>query len=180
LCGTPYDQLSALTTGATMTDASPTSTPPSPAAATDEAAFVAELRRLKAWSGCSFRQLERQAAAAGDVLPASTAATMLGKNRLPREELLVAFVRACGLREDDMRPWLTTRARIADGTAATTTETTTATTTAAVAPAIRRFRWRPVLAAAAALAIAFAGGATLTSGLAGSSIDEQEIVYLAP
>jgi hypothetical protein len=175
LCGTPYDQLSALTTGATMTAASSTSTPPSPAAATDEAAFVAELRRLKTWSGCSFRQLERQAAAAGDVLPASTAATMLGKNRLPREELLVAFVRACGLREDDMRPWLTTRARIADGTAATTTATTTA-----VAPATRRFRWRPVLAAAAALAIAFAGGATLSSGLAGSSIDEQETVYLAP
>jgi hypothetical protein len=158
-----------------MTTAPPTSTPPSPAEATDEAAFVAELRRLKTWSGRSFRQLERQATAAGDVLPASTAATMLGKNRLPREELLVAFVRACGLGEDDMRPWLATRALIADGRSADAT---------AVAPAAspRRLptsRWRTAMAAAV-LAIAFAGGAAFTAGLESESIDEQEAVVLTP
>ncbi|QYN34082.1 hypothetical protein K1T35_37490 [Pseudonocardia sp. DSM 110487] len=155
-----------------MTTAPPASTPPSPAAATDEAAFVAELRRLKAWSGRSFRQLERQAAAAGDALPASTTATMLGKHRLPREELLVAFVRACGLGEDEMRPWLATRARLAGGTPATPT--------APAAPAMRSFRWRPALTAVAALAIAFACGATLTAGLADGSSDEQETVQLTP
>jgi hypothetical protein len=149
-----------------MTTAPPTSTPPSPAAATDEAAFVAELRRLKIWSGRSFRQLERQATAVGDALPASTTATMLGKHRLPREELLVAFVRACGLGEDEMRPWLATRARLAGGTPAT--------------PTTRSFRWRPALTAVAALAIAFACGATLTAGLADSSTDEQETVQLTP
>lgn len=152
-----------------MTTAPPTSTPPSPAAVTDAAAFVAELRRLKAWSGHSFRELERRAAAAGDVLPASTTATMLGKHRLPRKELLVAFVRACGLDEDGMRPWLTARARIADGTAAAATGS---------APAITRFRPRPVLAAVAALAIGLAGGAGLTAGLAGGSADEQETVHV--
>jgi hypothetical protein len=152
-----------------MTTAPPTSTPPSPSAVTDEAAFVAELRRLKAWSGRSFRELERRATAAGDVLPASTTATMLGKHRLPRKELLVAFVRACGLDEDDMRPWLAARARIADGTAAAAPES---------APAIRRFRRRPIVAAVAAMAIGLAGGAGLTAGLAGDSGDEQETVHL--
>lgn len=138
-----------------------TTTPPSPTSAIDEATFVAELRRLKTWSGMSFRQLERRAAAAGDTLPASTAATMLGKNRLPREELLVTFVRACGLDGDDLRPWLTTRATIADGTRATP----------------RRFQWRRTVVAAAALAVAFAGGAAFT---AGSGTVEEETVVSTP
>jgi hypothetical protein len=136
-------------------------TPPSPAAATDEATFVAELRRLKTWSGMSFRQLERQAAAAGDTLPASTAATMLGKNRLPREELLVTYVRACGLDGDDLRPWLTTRTAIADGT------------NPGPAP-VHRFRWRRAVVAAAALAAAFAGGAALTAG--SGNVEEETVV----
>ncbi|GAA4508310.1 hypothetical protein GCM10023191_067920 [Actinoallomurus oryzae] len=76
---------------------------------------MAELRRLKAWSGLSFRRLDRRAATAGDVLPYSTAATMLGKDRLPREELLIAFVRACGLDGDDLRRWVTAREKIAVG-----------------------------------------------------------------
>ncbi|WP_214322636.1 hypothetical protein [Nonomuraea sediminis] len=42
-------------------------------------------------------QLERRAAATGNHLPASTAATLLGRERLPREEVLVAFVRACAV-----------------------------------------------------------------------------------
>jgi hypothetical protein len=151
-----------------MTTAPPTSTPPSPLAVTDEAEFVAELRRLKAWSGRSFRELERRATAAGDVLPASTTATMLGKHRLPRKELLVAFLRACGLDEDDIGPWVAARARIADGTAAATES----------APAVRRFRRRPVLAAVAALAIGLAGGAGLAAALADGSADEQETVHV--
>src|SRR5690606_22321811 len=86
--------------------------PPSPEAATDEAAFMAGLRRLKDWSGLSFRQLERRASAAGDVLPYSTASTMLGRDRLPREELLVAFVRACGLGGVDVLRWGSVRAEV--------------------------------------------------------------------
>ncbi|TDE22922.1 hypothetical protein E1295_45950, partial [Nonomuraea mesophila] len=94
-----------------------TTTPPPPPV-TGEAAFMQELRRLKAWSGQSFRQLERRASAAGDVLPSSTASTMLGRNRLPRHEVLVAFVRACGLDEEQARAWADARAAIAGAAAA--------------------------------------------------------------
>ena len=149
-----------------MTTAPPTSTPPSPAEATDEAAFVAELRRLKTWSGRSFRQLERQATAAGDVLPASTAATVLGKHRLPREELLIA--------------WLATRALIADGRIADDRNADATAVAPAASPRRRPTpRWRLAMAAAV-LAIAFAGGAAFTAGLESESIDEQETVVLTP
>lgn len=158
-----------------MTTAPPTTTPPSPAAVTDEAAFVAELRRLKTWSGMSFRQLERRAAAAGDTLPASTAATLLGKNRLPREALLVAFVRACGLSGDDVRLWVATRAAIADGTNAAATPVAPANSPRPSATS----RWRLVVAAAA-LAVAFAGGSASTAGFLGGSIDDEVIVVQTP
>lgn len=144
-------------------------TPPSPAAAEDEASFVAELRRLRTWSGMSFRQLERQAAAAGDTLPASTVATMLGKNRLPRVELLVAFLRACGLDEAGMGPWLTTRAMIAGPAAA------------AVTRPRARPRWRRFILVVAALATGVAIGAALMAGLGSNSIEEyEEIEVLTP
>lgn len=159
----------------------PATPPPSPTAATDEATFIAELRRLKTWSGHSFRQLERRAAAAGDTLPASTAATMLGKNRLPREELLVTFTRACGLNEDDMRPWLTTRATIADGTKTNATQTSAPVAAPATSP--RRdttSRWRPAIVAAAVLAIAFAGWVALITGLESNTTDEQNTVVVTP
>ena len=128
-----------------------TSTPPSTPTATDETAFVAELRRLKTWSGRSFRQLERTATDNGDVLPYSTAATMLNKNRLPRAEVVAAFVRACGVA--DVRPWLLARTRIADGTA-------TAPAPRPSAPLDRLSRWRRMVVVAAALV------ATFTAGLA--------------
>ncbi|MCT2588072.1 helix-turn-helix domain-containing protein [Actinophytocola gossypii] len=140
----------------------PSTPPPAPESATDEAAFVAELRRLRTWSGHSFRQLERQARALGETLPHSTAATMLARNRLPRAELVVAFVRACGLGDDDARQWVTVRAAIADGTAA-----------APAAPVRRAPRWRLAVAAAAALAVAFAGG-TVSTGW--TDVEEVEVV----
>ncbi|MFI7128001.1 hypothetical protein ACIBQ1_20045 [Nonomuraea sp. NPDC050153] len=141
--------------------------PPSPAAATDEATFMAGLRALKTWCGLSFRQLERRASAAGETLPSSTASTMLGKNRLPREELLVAFVRGCGLGEEHVRAWAAARTKIADGTAA-----------APVAAPSRHAAWRrPVIVATAlamALATAFAGGAAVTALFGSGSIDTEE------
>jgi hypothetical protein len=142
---------------------------PAPVAAIDEATFIAELRRLKARSGLSFRQLERRASAAGDTLPYSTAATMLSKNRLPREELLVAFVRACGLDEDEVTRWVTTRATIAGGTATSTPRDT------ATSPS----RWRPAIVAAA-LVLAFTGGVALTAALDSHSTVEEEIVVDTP
>ncbi|KAB8196894.1 hypothetical protein FH608_008715 [Nonomuraea phyllanthi] len=131
--------------------------PPSPETATDAATLMAALRRLKTWSGLSFRQLDRRAADAGDTLPYSTASTMLAKDRVPREELLAAFVRACGLDGDDLRPWLAARARIAVGDPA---------------PVAHRRSPRRLLLAAAALAVALAAGAGLTTALHG---DEQNV-----
>ncbi|NGN63454.1 hypothetical protein G5C51_05990 [Streptomyces sp. A7024] len=89
--------------------------PPEPPATADEAEFMASLRRLKTWSGRSYRQLERAASAAGEWLPSSTAASMLTRQTLPREELLWAYVRACGLAEEPAEAWLAARTRTALG-----------------------------------------------------------------
>lgn len=89
--------------------------PPMPPRTAETPAFMAELRRLKAWSGLSYRELERAAATAGEVLPYSTAATMLRRDRLPRETVLVAFVVACGLDADDTRRWVAARRELAMG-----------------------------------------------------------------
>jgi hypothetical protein len=131
-----------------------TTAPPTPPD-TDPAAFMAALRRLKAWSGLSYRRLERRATEAGHVLPHSTAATMLGRERLPREEPVAAFVAACGLRGAEAEAWTDARRRIACGPEE--------------APAPRAVRPRPrprrraVLALAALSLTALLGGA-LTSG----------------
>lgn len=153
--------------------------PPSPAAATDAATFMAELRRLKTWSGLSFRQLDRRAAAVGDTLPYSTASTMLGKNRLPREELLIAFVKACGLHGDDLYAWLSSYARIAHGPAAasSTSAQEPPTTGSGAQPPPRFFRpGRRVIISVAALALALLGGAGLALGVADISEAEVEVL----
>ncbi|MFI6499488.1 hypothetical protein [Nonomuraea typhae] len=124
-----------------------TTPPPPPPAAAGEAAFMAGLRDLKTWSGFSFRQLERRAAAAGDVLPSSTAASMLGRDRVPRAALLAVFTRACGLDEEQVRLWAAARERILCPPGGTP-------------PRRRAAWWRPVAAAvamAAAAALAFTG-----------------------
>ncbi|MEV0663111.1 hypothetical protein ACIBI3_08210 [Actinomadura luteofluorescens] len=131
-----------------------TAPPPSPDGATDETEFIAALRRLKAWSGFSYRQLERRAADAGRVLPYSTASTALGRRSLPREELLVAFVLACGLDDDEAASWVAVRKRIAVGDRVAATEPRSARSP-------RRPRWRPAIGwAAVALSLALAGGTT--------------------
>jgi RND superfamily putative drug exporter len=142
----------------------PTTPPPSPEAATDEPAFVAELRRLKAWSGLSFRQLERRAEAAGHILPYSTAATMLGRDTLPREELLVAFVVACGVPEAGAGTWQAARLRILTGDAP------------ARPPAAPRSPRLAALGAALALVVALVAGAVLTGLLTGDSTVVHESV----
>lgn len=139
-----------------------TAPPPSPDVAADEAEFIAALRRLKVWSGLSYRQLERRAAEAGRVLPYSTASTALGRRSLPREELLVAFVLACGLDDDEAASWVAVRKRIAVGGRVAATEPRAAR---------RRPRRRPAIGwAAVALSLALAGGTTL-SMMAGEEVE---------
>ena len=92
---------------------SDSSTEPHPRSAQSAADFVAAMRRLKAWSGLSYRQLAKRAAAAGDYLPHSTTAAALGRDTLPREDVVAAFVRACGCDAETVDTWLTSRRRVA-------------------------------------------------------------------
>ncbi|MFE5919129.1 hypothetical protein ACWCQZ_43615 [Streptomyces sp. NPDC002285] len=139
-----------------------TTAPPAPVD-TDAVAFVAALRRLKAWSGLSYRQLERRATEAGHTLPYSTAATMLGRDRLPRAELVAAFVAACGVGADEAEAWLDARVTIACGVRPAETTLTTR----------NRSSWQPrwALAVAAALTTALLGGASA----AGAFTDDVEV-----
>ncbi|WP_163504875.1 RICIN domain-containing protein [Fodinicola acaciae] len=86
---------------------------PDPRPARTAAEYVDLLRRLKDQSGLTYRQLEQKAAAAGCVLPRSTAATMLSRPSLPREELVTALVRATGGDESVAQVWVDVRKRLA-------------------------------------------------------------------
>lgn len=84
-----------------------------PRTARTAAEYVDLLRRLKEQSGLTYRQLEHKAAAAGHVLPRSTAATMLSRPSLPREELVAALVRATGGNESAAALWVDARKQLA-------------------------------------------------------------------
>ncbi|MFE7357697.1 helix-turn-helix domain-containing protein [Streptomyces sp. NPDC057543] len=86
---------------------------PDPREARSAAEFVALLRVLKDASGLTFRELAQRADAVGDVLPRSTIANMLGRTSVPREELLAAFVRACGCGPTAVEDWLAVRKELA-------------------------------------------------------------------
>ncbi|MFF5471165.1 helix-turn-helix domain-containing protein [Streptomyces achromogenes] len=87
--------------------------PSQPEHARTPAEFTEALRALRLRSGLTYRQLEDQAGAHADPLPASTIASTLGRTTLPRERFVEAFTRACGLDEEEVRSWLEARHRIA-------------------------------------------------------------------
>ncbi|MFD9941198.1 NB-ARC domain-containing protein [Nonomuraea sp. NPDC059023] len=74
------------------------------------AEFVAALRQLKEWMGLTYRQIAVRAQENGDQLARSTIAAVLDRDRLPRQSVVTAMVRACG---EDPRPWIEARRRIA-------------------------------------------------------------------
>ncbi|MGW4203918.1 helix-turn-helix domain-containing protein [Streptomyces sp. NPDC004726] len=84
-------------------------TAPDPEEARNAAEFVARLQALKDWSGLTYRELTSRADAVGEVLPRSTVANMLSRSTVPREELVAAFVRACGCGPGSMETWLRVR-----------------------------------------------------------------------
>ncbi|MEV6878611.1 hypothetical protein [Amycolatopsis sp. NPDC051128] len=86
---------------------------PDPSEATDPAAFVAAMRRLRVVTDLSYRTLERRAARAGASLPSSTISGALSRDTLPRADLLAAFVRACGGDEPTVARWTASRAALA-------------------------------------------------------------------
>jgi Concanavalin A-like lectin/glucanases superfamily len=93
---------------------------PDPRHAASPAEFVAELRRLKAWSDLTYRQLEKEAMRRGHVLPHSTIATALKRESLPRTELVAALVSACGCDDAAVALWVAARQRLSTGAAAPT------------------------------------------------------------
>ncbi|MFC8295307.1 helix-turn-helix domain-containing protein [Streptomyces sp. NPDC057242] len=87
---------------------------PDPRGARSPAEFLARLRALKDWSGLTYGELSARAEARGDVLPRSTVANMLSRAALPREDLLTAFVRACGAGPAAPDRWRTARRELAE------------------------------------------------------------------
>ncbi|MGV9214411.1 ATP-binding protein [Micromonospora sp. RB23] len=79
---------------------------PRPGRVRTAAEFVARLRALKAWSGLSYRSLEREGRKQGCQLPPSTVATALNRSSLPNQELVAAIVRACRCAPSVVDEWL--------------------------------------------------------------------------
>ncbi|MEU6594346.1 RICIN domain-containing protein [Streptomyces sp. NPDC046881] len=92
---------------------------PDPAAADSPAQFMELMRQLRRWADLSYRQLERNATDAGDVLPRTTISAALSRNDLPRAELLAAYVRACGGDDDTVQAWLDARRHLSISGSAT-------------------------------------------------------------
>ncbi|MFI6418629.1 helix-turn-helix domain-containing protein [Streptomyces sp. NPDC050842] len=86
---------------------------PDPREVRNAAEFVACLQALKDWSGLTYRELAGRAEARGEVLPRSTVANMLARATVPREELLVTFVRACGVEPGGLEEWQAVRKELA-------------------------------------------------------------------
>ncbi|WP_310726723.1 RICIN domain-containing protein [Streptomyces sp. N2A] len=85
---------------------------PDPAVADSPAQFMELMRQLRRWADLSYRQLERNATDAGNVLPRATISAALSRNELPRTELLAAYVRACGGDDETVAAWLDARRRL--------------------------------------------------------------------
>ncbi|MBB4703146.1 helix-turn-helix domain-containing protein [Sphaerisporangium siamense] len=72
------------------------------------------MRQLKTWSGMTYRQLEERAEAVGEVLPRSTLAGALDRDRLPRVAVVEAFTKACGCDGDTVAAWTALARRLVD------------------------------------------------------------------
>ena len=92
---------------------------PDPDTAANAAEFVAALRRLRQWSGLSYRELAKRASAAGDALPRSTVTAAMTRTALPREDLVAALARTCGCDKEEVERWVSARRRIAAAPART-------------------------------------------------------------
>ncbi|MFI0791108.1 helix-turn-helix domain-containing protein [Micromonospora rubida] len=82
---------------------------PDPATAGSPAEFVALLRQVRERSGLTYRQIQRRAGSTRQPLPASTLHTMLGRNTLPRQELVVALLVATGADDPEVSRWVDAR-----------------------------------------------------------------------
>ncbi|MCZ2525841.1 RICIN domain-containing protein [Streptomyces sp. HB2AG] len=76
------------------------------------AEYVARMRRLKESSGLTFRQLEQRAAGEGRFLARSTLSDALRRGALPRQDVIEAFVRACGGDRERAQEWVRAAERL--------------------------------------------------------------------
>ncbi|MEV4257698.1 hypothetical protein AB0J52_31450 [Spirillospora sp. NPDC049652] len=83
---------------------------PDPAAARTTAEFAEQLRRLKRYSGATYRGMSDLNGGSPVV---STLSTADKGEKLPSERVLRAYLRGCHLDEEAMTPWLEARGRIA-------------------------------------------------------------------
>jgi exopolysaccharide biosynthesis polyprenyl glycosylphosphotransferase len=85
--------------------AEPPAEPPDPAEAKSAVQLIGMLKQLRLWAAePSLAELNRRAGG-HNILPPSTVHDMLNKERFPRLELMLAFVRACGLDDDQAAVW---------------------------------------------------------------------------
>nr|MDT0661433.1 hypothetical protein [Micromonospora sp. DSM 115978] len=102
-----------------------------------------------------FRRLEQRAAASGQALPRSTITSALNRDTLPREDLVVALVRACGGDQDEVDRWVAARRRIA---AARPPESTVVLGSSPEQPPAPRSRPAPVMAMLIAIGVLIGAG----------------------
>lgn len=77
---------------------------PEPGSVTSTAQFIATMNQLRAWAGASYAELNKRAVKHNQ-LPPSTISGVLHGQRLPRLEFLLAYVRACGLNDEQAAAW---------------------------------------------------------------------------
>ena len=83
----------------------PPAAPPDPGEAASAAHLIATLKQLRLWANSpSLAELNTRAGG-HNLLPPSTVSDMLRRQRLPRIELMLAFVRACELNDDQIIAW---------------------------------------------------------------------------
>jgi len=107
-----------------------------PRRARTSAELVETLRALKTAAGLSYREIEQRARAAGDWLPASTLATVLGRTTVPRAEVVAALVQACGGDPDTVSRWVDASRRLSGELAAPAHSASPFPDTAAEAPPV--------------------------------------------
>jgi hypothetical protein len=77
---------------------------PEPGSVTDTAQFITMMRQLLAWAGLSYSKLNGETRKHNE-LPRSTVSDVLRGQRLPRLEFVLAYVRACGLDDEQAAAW---------------------------------------------------------------------------
>ncbi|WP_433615177.1 hypothetical protein ACQP2P_10790 [Dactylosporangium sp. CA-139114] len=89
--------------------------PPDPTEATNPVAYIDALKKLREWSGMTYREIQAIAADYARPLPMSTVCAALSRGTLPQRDLTASFVRAVGMPEADQLVWLAVRDALATG-----------------------------------------------------------------